>query len=525
MRILYNARIYTQDSAQPVVSALAVDQGKVIAAGWDEDILSLAAADTEKEDLQGRTVWPGLTDAHVHLEFYSGFLAMIDCETGTKEECLRRVAERAQRAPEGAWVLGHGWNQNVWAGGFGTAAELDAVSYGHPVYLTSKSLHSAWANNLALQKAGIGANTPNPQGGVIGRDASGKADGILFESAADLVANVIPESSEAELANAIERAQQTLYQYGLTGVHDFDRRRCFQALQMLEQEGRLGLRVIKNLPVELLTEAAAVGLRSGFGSDHLRIGSIKMFADGALGPRTAAMLQPYEGESSYTGIPLLDAEEVFERGQEAAGSGLSLTIHAIGDRANHEVIDGYRQLRDYETQKGLPHLRHRIEHVQLLHPEDAPRLAQLDIIASMQPIHATSDMEIADRHWGSRSSGAYAWRTLLERSTHLAFGSDAPVESPNPFLGLHAAVTRARPGSAEGWYPEQRLRLEEALAAFTTGPAYAAGMENRLGRLAPGYYADLILLESDPFSMPAGDLYRVQPLATMIGGEWVYQAS
>jgi predicted amidohydrolase YtcJ len=305
---------------------------------------------------------------------------------------------------------------------------------------------------------------------------------------------------------------------------------------MLHSDDRLRLRVLKTIPVESLAEAVELGLRSGFGDDFLRIGQVKAFADGALGPRTAAMLQPYEGEPDNYGMCLLDAEEIFERGQQAVENGLALTIHAIGDRAVHEVINAYAQLRNFE--RSLPRkaagggkaasskpLRHRIEHVQLLHPDDAPRLAGLDLIASMQPVHATSDYPAADRYWGERSAYAYAWRTLMDFGTRMAYGSDAPVESPNPFFGLHAAVTRRRqdgsPGP-DGWYPHQKLALEEAFFGYTGGAAYAAGMEDRLGKLAPGYLADLLVLDADPFDCPPDRLHALRPLATMVGGEWVF---
>lgn len=527
MLILFNARIRSMDPDQPTAQALAVEGGRVLAIGSNEQILALAAPGSQQIDLNGKTVWPGLTDAHLHMEYYAGFLQSINCETDTREECIQRVGERAKIAPEDTWIRGHGWNQNVWEGGFGTAAELDAVSQGHPVFLTSKSIHSAWANSLALKLAGIGPDTPDPRGGVIGRDEQGRPSGILFESAFELVEKVIPAPSLEQLADSIDHAQQTLWKMGITGVHDYDRRACFQAMQYLNEQDRLRLRVVKSIPVELLPQAGELGLRSGFGGDFLRIGSVKLFADGALGPRTAAMLQPYEGEAEYTGIPLLDAEQIVEYGQTAASTGLSLAIHAIGDRANHEVLNAYEQLRAYEREHGLPHFRHRIEHVQLLHPDDYDRLAKLDVIASMQPIHAVSDMDIADRHWGKRSAGAYAWRTLLQRGTRVAFGSDAPVESPNPFWGLHAAVTRTRPGGypqPDGWYPEQRLTLQEALAGFTTGPAYAAGWESHLGKLARGYYADLIVFDRDPFDVQAAELYGLLPCATMVAGQWVWQA-
>jgi predicted amidohydrolase YtcJ len=314
---------------------------------------------------------------------------------------------------------------------------------------------------------------------------------------------------------------------GVTGVHDFDQSLCFAALQMLQQENRLNLRVIKGIPIDQLAHVIALGLRSGFGNDFLRIGSLKLFADGALGPHTAAMLEPFEDDPANHGLLLLDGEAVMEYGRQAVDHGLSLAIHAIGDRAVHEVLNGFEQLRSYENANHLPALRHRIEHVQLLHPQDHARLNQLAIIASMQPIHATSDMLMSDRFWGARSADAYAWQTVLSHKTRLAFGSDAPVESPNPFLGLHAAVTRQRldgtPGP-NGWYPEQKLTLLDAVNAYTTGAAYAANQEDRLGKLAPGFYADLIVLDHDPFSIPPEQLAYLKPKATMISGHWVWQS-
>ncbi|HEY6073270.1 MAG TPA: amidohydrolase, partial [Anaerolineales bacterium] len=358
------------------------------------------------------------------------------------------------------------------------------------------------------------------------RDPSGRATGILLESAMGLVGDRLPEVSLEELVEAMEKAQPILWSMGLTGVHDFDRRSSFMALQELRAREKLKLRVNKNLPVADLEHASALGLRTGFGDDMLWIGSVKAFMDGALGPHTAAMFQPYAEEPGNRGILNMDAEELFDLGRKAAAVGLGMTVHAIGDRANHEVLNAYEHLRVYERENGLPHLRHRIEHVQVLHPDDAARLASLGVIASMQPIHATSDMPVADRFWGQRSALAYAWRTQLQHGARLAFGSDAPVESPNPFLGLHAAVTRRRPDGSpgpEGWYPEQKLTLAEALEAYTLGAAYAANAEGRLGKLAPGFFADLILLDQDPFTCDPDELLTMRPAATMLGGEWVWQ--
>jgi predicted amidohydrolase YtcJ len=285
--------------------------------------------------------------------------------------------------------------------------------------------------------------------------------------------------------------------------------------------------VLKNIPVELLNEAHALGLRGGFGDDMLRIGNVKVFMDGALGPHTAAMFQPYAGEENNRGILNMDGEELFEHGRKAAQVGLGMTVHAIGDRANHEVLNAYEHLRNYENENHLPHLRHRIEHVQVLHPDDAPRLGRLNVVASMQPIHATSDMLMADQFWGERARLAYAMKTQLDFGAPLALGSDAPVEVPNPFLGIHAAVTRRRADgspSAEGWYPEQKLSMAEAWSGYTLGAAYAAYMEDRLGRLAPNHLADLIVLEKDPFTCNPNELLTLQSSATMVAGEWVWQS-
>jgi predicted amidohydrolase YtcJ len=524
MRILHNARIHTLDGARPTASALAIDRERILAVGGEELLSEFEGA--EKEDLHGKVVLPGLTDAHLHLKYYALGLQKIDCETETLEECLGRVAERARIVKPGDWILGHGWNQNRWSG-WPAASDLDRVARDHPVYLTAKSLHAGWVNTAGLKLAGISAASPDPVNGQIQRDPSGAPTGVLLESAMELVDGALPRVTVEMVAEAIERAQPILWRMGLTGVHDFDRRDCFMALQQLHEQGRLRLRVTKNIPVESLEHAFELGLRTGFGDDWLRIGSVKAFMDGALGPRTAAMFQPYAGEPENRGILNMDGEELFEFGRRAADVGLGMTVHAIGDRANHEVLNAYEQLRAYEREKGLPALRHRIEHVQVLHADDAPRLARLGVVASMQPIHATSDMLAADRYWGERTALAYALRTQLQHGAHVAFGSDAPVESPNPFWGLHAAVTRRRadgsPGE-QGWHPEQRLKMQEAVEGFTVGAAYAAYAENRMGRLAPGYLADLIVLEKDPFTCDSEEVKDMHSSATMVGGEWVWQS-
>jgi len=537
MKLLFNAHIHTQNESQPTASALLIHRDRIIALGEADDLLSQYPT-AEKQDMGGRVILPGLTDAHIHLKHYSLGLQKIDCETDTKEECLRRVAERVKNAKTGEWILGHGWNQNTWSSplpegeglgvrGWPTAKELDAIAPNNPVYLTAKSLHAGWVNTAAMKLANITAGTPDPQNGQVQRDTEGNATGVLLETAMELAGKAIPETTLEMAVSAIEKAQPILWKMGLTGVHDFDRRDSFIALQMLHVQNKLKLRVLKNIPVELLDQAVGLGLRAGFGDDMLRIGNVKVFMDGALGPHTAAMFQPYEGEASNRGILNMDGEELFEHGRKAARSGLGMTVHAIGDRANHEVLNAYEQLRKYETENNLPPMRHRIEHVQVLHPDDINRLGAMNVVASMQPIHAISDMKMADDFWGERAKLSYAWRTQLDNGARLAFGSDAPVDSPNPFLGLHAAVTRRRADgspSADGWYAEQKLSMAEAWDAYTIGPAYAAYMEDRLAKLAPNYLADLIVLEKDPFTCEPDELLTMQSSATMVAGDWVYQS-
>ena len=526
MLLLFNGRCYTQNPDHPLVSAVVILGDRIVFAGSDEEAARQYPGVTDKTNLNGKAVFPGLCDAHMHLEYYAFSLQRVNAETATLAECLQSVSERAAQPAASPWILGHGWNQNLWDGQYGTAAQLDAAAGGRPVHLTAKSYHAAWVSSTVLELAGINRHTPDPQGGSLSRDAQGNPTGILFESAMELVKRVLPLPDINASRQAILAAQVPLWKMGITAVHDFDGAASFAALQELDKAGDLQLRVTKSIPLDNLDHAISVGLRTGFGSSHLKVGSVKLFSDGALGPQTAAMLAPYNHPgASPTGMLMLDAEQVFEIGQKAARAGLSLAVHAIGDRANHEVLKGLAQLRAFEKAEGLPARRHRIEHVQLLHPDDIDQLAALNLIASVQPIHATSDMFIANRYWGDRSQYAYAYQALLSAGTHLAFGSDAPVETPNPFYGLHAAVTRRRqdgqPGES-GWYPDQKLSLQQALQAYTTGAAFASGQESCLVQLTAGHFADLMIMETDPFSIPPQGLWQLKPTATMVGGQWVW---
>ncbi len=526
--VLKNGRIYTQDQSTRAVQAVAILGDRILAVGSDLEMIDLAGPGAEIIDLGGRCVTPGLVDAHVHFQSYSLALRRIDLAGSVDvQDALSRVAEAQANDPGDHWLEGRGWNQAEWPDArFPTAAELDPVTGQRPAMLVHKSGHAAWANSRALQLAGIAADTSDPAGGQIQRDVSGRPTGILFETAIDLIGDKIPRHSQEQIIAAMQLGQEACLQAGLTGVHDFDGRTCFGALQSLHQAGKLAFRVIKNIPVRYLDHAIGVGLRTGFGDQWLRIGGVKMFADGALGPRTAAMLAPYEGEPDNRGIVVTDKEEMIEHASRASAAGLSLTVHAIGDRANHDVLDVYEVVRAEEQTRGGTELRHRIEHFQVAHPADFQRLAALNVVASMQPIHATSDMEMADRYWGDRARHGYAWRRVLEAGGVLAFGSDAPVDPIQPLAGIHAAVTRRKadgsPGP-EGWYPQQRLTIDEAIHGFTMGPAKASGQEGMLGSISPGKLADMTIFERDIYQVAPDELRDVTIAGVIIGGMFKYR--
>ncbi len=526
--ILHNGNIRTLDAARPIVSALAVSYGRVVALGDEAEILPLATRRTATVNLDGKTVMPGLTDAHLHWEGQSRALRSVDVfEVASKAIALERVQERASATPAGQWVTGQGWAQDLWAERrFPSRQDLDAVAPGRPVYLSAKSGHAAWVNSMALRRAGIDAATPDPEGGQILRDAAGEATGVLLETAMDLVQAHVPEPSGAELADMMAEAQARALRAGITMIHDFDEPSCLAALQILRERGGLGLRVIKQINQAWLKAALDSGIRGGFGDDWIRIGGLKLFADGALGPKTALMFAPYAGEPDNFGMAVVDKEEMVELVSRASAFGLPSSVHAIGDKAVHDALDVFETVRREEQARGESRSsrRHRIEHVQIIHPTDAHRLAELDVIASMQPIHATSDMWTADRYWGDRTAYAYNPRLQLDHGARVAFGSDAPVEPLDPLLGIHAAITRQRHGEpADGWHPKARLSLDEALLGFTQGPAYAANMEDRLGSLRAGCLADLIVLERDIYAVEPNEIPALAILGTMVGGLWRFR--
>lgn len=519
--LLRGARLYSLASTNTQGVALAIRDGRVIAIGSEGDCRA-ALSRPEVVDCGGRAVIPGLIDAHMHMELTALARQAVAAETSTLELCLERVAEAAARTPVGHWITGQGWNQNDWGGAFPSAADLDRVAPHHPVYLQVKSAHAAWVNTRALGIANITANTPDPEGGRILHGPDGAPTGILLETALALVQECIPPVEEQALATLYADLQADAWRWGLTGVHDFDGRRSLAAWQILRERGMLGLRVVKTVRAAYLDQALALGLRPGFGDEWIRLGQVKVFMDGALGPRTAWMLAPYEDEPGNLGVMVTDPEELNEIGRRAARAGFALTVHAIGDRANHEVINVFEHL----LKEFGPTIRqrYRVEHVQVAQASDLARLGALGIVASMQPLHATSDGPVAERLWGHlRCAGAYAWRSVLDGGAALAFGSDAPIEPLNPWTGIHAAATRRRidgwPGT-DGWFPEQRLTILEALRGYSAGAAAAGGMIGLTHGLIPGSPADLAVLDQDPFTVDPAALPTITSVATMVGGEW-----
>lgn len=521
--LIENATIYTMDREQPNAEAIALREGKIVAVGSREEVGNLPCI-ARRVDAGGKAIIPGLIDAHIHFLAYARSLDLVNLDgVRSKEEALRMVADKARELGPGRWVIGGGWNNNLWSQtDYPTRHDLDRVAPGNPVYLDRKDLHSCWVNSLALQRAGITRDTPVPAGAAIGKDEAGEPNGMFYESATALVRNAIDEA-RGDARAAMRHGFEVLASMGLVGFHSPEGPDAFHALQELDASGELKMRVVHLLAYYRLDESIRVGLRTGFGSERLRIGPVKIFSDGSLGSMTAQMLEPFEGTAGNYGISTIPQEEMEDAIVRAAEAGIPCAIHAIGDAANRRVLDAFEKAR--QQGKTLPgNMPHRIEHAQIVHPDDIPRFGQLGVVASMQPIHATSDMHAADRLWGARSRYAYAWRSLLDAGAPLAFGSDAPVETPNPFAGIHAAVTRQDETDQPegGWYPEERLTVEEAVRAYTEWAARSAPyLPGVTGTLTPGSVADLLVLDRDIFTVEPKEIKNAHPLATIIGGEAV----
>ena len=477
-------------------------------------------------DVTGATILPGLTDAHGHLYGLGLAVDTVNLvDTTSYEEVLARVKERAASAKPGEWILGRGWDQNDWSTKeFPTAAALDAAVPNNPVWLRRIDGHAGLANIAALRAAGVTSASKDPEGGKILRDASGNPTGVFVDEAMELVDSRVPAPTFAQKKARVLAAAQQIAANGLTEMHDAGADDdTIRAVRELIDEKRFPIRVYVMLAGSdnaLLERWFKQGPLVDYGK-RLTVRSVKLYADGALGSRGAALLEPYSDDPSNSGLMIAKTEQIADVTRRALAAGFQVNTHAIGDRGVRNVIDAYEQ-SGVTSDK-----RFRIEHLQVISPTDVPRLAKLGIIASMQPTHATSDMYWAEARLGpQRVRGAYAWRTVLNAHARLALGSDFPVEQVNPFLGIHAAVTRqdAKNWPEGGWYPGERLTLNEAIKGFTYDAAYAAFEESTRGTIEPGRLADFTIVEGDPFTTDPTELDSMKVRYTVVGGEIVYRA-
>lgn len=523
--LIENVHGYTlQDGERVTFTAMAFDRG-VVTALYSNAEDAAAATVTRRIDGQAATLLPGLIDAHGHVTRHGRLLASVDLAGVISEQAAAaRVADFLGTQPEAARVTGGGWNQVLWPGKqFPHRRALDAVSATVPIALSRVDRHALWVNTAALELAAIDGDTPDPAGGQILRDSDGQPTGVLIDNAMQLVLGAFPAEAPAVIATHQSRALHDLARLGMTGVHDAGVTADeLTAYRSLLARSALPIRVYAMLRPDsdaLLTQGPHVD-RSGM----LAAQSVKISSDGALGSRGAALEEDYTDQPGHRGLLLLEESVLEETMRRAASAGFQVNTHAIGDRANRLVLDVLEQMQAEEGNAGL---RHRVEHAQILRPQDLQRFAALGVIASIQPTHATSDMNMAaDRLGDERLEAAYAWQSLLESGARLAGGSDFPVEHPNPFHGLYSAITRQDQAGEPpgGWLPTQKMTRDAALALFTEGAAFAGHAEDRVGRLLPGYAADFILVRDDYFQIPEADIWKNRVLSTWVAGEKIYDA-
>jgi predicted amidohydrolase YtcJ len=525
-----HGRIYTNDPENPWADALAVTDGKISCIGKLDHVLLDCGGSQEGAvtvHLKGHFVMPGFNDAHVHLGgAAANLLAVPLIGVPSPEEMQKRVAEAVAQHKEGEWITGGGWDHTLWPEKtFPNRQVLDAVSPKNPVILTHVSGHVAVANSLALKKGEIDKNTPNPLGGEIERDSVGEPTGMLKEGAAmALVKDRIPDPPVEQRRRGIEMVLAEVAKNGITSVQDYSDWEDFKVYNQLKEEGKLTVRITEWLNFTLpLDDLQNLRAQSGTKDPWLKTGALKAFTDGALGSRTAALLEPYTDDPSNSGILTNDPEKLRSMAIQRDRAGFQLAFHAIGDRANRIALDVFEAIA---KANGPRDRRDRIEHAQVVEPMDFTRFAQLKVIASMQPSHQTTDMRWAeDRIGPERIKGAYAWATMLKNGVHLAFGTDYSVEPLSPFRGLYACVTRERPegGPKNGWEPQEKISLEDCIRAYTSGSAYAQFEEGKKGELKAGEYADFIVLSDDLTKIPPAQFTKTRVLETVAGGRTVYQ--
>jgi predicted amidohydrolase YtcJ len=525
--IVTNARVYTADDAQPIAESFAVRDGRIVFVGSAREAATLKGANTRTFDAAGKTVVPGLVDAHAHLGGIAQSLRNVDL-TGTNsyDEVIARVVERAKTMPQGAWIQGRGWDQNDWPDTqFPTHEKLSAALPDNPVVLTRVDGHAMLVNAAAMKAASITVETHDPDGGRLLRDANQNPTGVLIDNAQAFASRSVPAPKPEEVRAAVKDAVAELHRWGLTGMHDAGAgREMIELYESMAKDGELELRLDAMIGDDSLALAHffAMGPRSALHGGRLWVRSVKLYADGALGSRGAALLAPYTDDPNNTGLLVSPPVHIREVADRALKAGFQVNTHAIGDRGNRIVLDAYEAAL---TANPTRDHRFRVEHAQIIAPEDIPRFAKLGVIPSMQASHQTSDMYWADKRLGqTRLLGAYAWRALLESGVIIPNGSDAPVEQINPLISFHAAVARqdAKNWPAGGWFPEQKMNREEGLRSMTLWPAFAAFQEKDLGSITAGKFADFVVLDQDIMRVPQELILNTNVLNTFVGGKEVY---
>jgi predicted amidohydrolase YtcJ len=533
--IAIHGKVWTENPKQPEAEAIAVSGHRILAVGTTEQIERLRGSETKVLDLQGRRVVPGFNDAHVHFFWGGQGLASVQLRDVTsREQFKQRVADYARTRPAGEWIVDGNWDEQKWSPvTLPTHEWIDDVTPNNPVWVNRSDGHMMLANALAMKLAGITKDTPDIAGGVIGRDKDGNPTGIFKDAAKDLVERIIPPPSDTQVDAALLAAQQYALENGVTSVQDMgftgSHAADMQALvvrgyQRLLAQGKWRVRVSARFPLDHYRRLADLGVMTNFGSDTLVLGSVKAFADGSLGSATAWFFEPFDDLPKSSGLPtdqLAHPEQMFADMKAADSAGLHIATHAIGDRANKTILDLYQRL---EEENGLADRRLRIEHAQHLRPEDIPRFAELHVIASVQPYHCIDDGRWAETRIGhKRAMTTYAFRSLLDAGTVLAFGSDWFVAPIDPMAGIYAATTRRTLDgkNPNGWFPEQKVTVEQAVYAYTVGSAYAESQDDIKGSIAPGKLADFTVLSQDIFNIDPVQIENVRAVVTVLGGEIV----
>ena len=515
--VLYNGRIYTQEKKFPLVSALAVQGKRIIGLGKDAITRNYPSNRFRKINLKKKTVLPAFCDSHAHFLGYVQDLAKLDLEKAKSlAEVLELIRKFSQKKKPGEWIFGYNWDANLWKEPLPPDKKaLDQISSLSPVALSARDGHQLWVNSLALKMAGIDQSSGEISGGQIVRyQDSQEPSGVLKDNARKAVEEITPEEVQPDL---VKKALKNLHRKGITAIHNMENGKSLSFFQQLESREKLALRVWQTISRDNLDNAIRAGLRTGFGSDKLRIGGVKIFADGALGSRTALMFEPYENEPDNFGLEIVSCDELVDLIKRGTRSGIAPVIHAIGDKANHNALRAIQAANEDKL------LRPRIEHAQIVRPEDLDLFATLNVVASFQPIHCPNDYQMAVKHWGKRNLNSYPIGTLLKKNVKVCFGSDFPLYDSDPILGIYCAVNRTLPKSGHpAWNPSQKITVGQAVTAYTKAAAYAAGWEDSLGTLAVGKLTDLIVLSDNIYERKSEQIHNIKVLATLFDGHLVW---